>query len=74
MLCQCAGYCTLAATTQLKPSLERKQGVIGTMTHCEVKVALGQAREYMLEVVAGFPSTVVLINLQGVGAETGSNL
>ncbi len=45
------------------------------MTHCEIEVALGQARNtYMLEVVAVFPSNVVLINLQDVGVETGSNL
>lgn len=34
----------------------------------------GTSQGYMLEVVAGFPSTVVLINLQGVDAETEGRL
>lgn len=34
----------------------------------------GTSQGYMLEVVAGFPSAMVLINLQGVGAETESGL
>lgn len=34
----------------------------------------GTSQGYMLEVVAGFPSTVVLINLQGVDTETEGSL
>lgn len=35
---------------------------------------IGTSQGYMLEVVAGFPSAMVLINLQGVGADTESGL